>query len=31
MSEVNWDLCQDYDGPKSMKAYMYDLHEYDII
>ena len=27
-----WDLCQDYDGPKSMKAYMYDLHEeYDII
>ena len=27
-----WDLCQDYDGPKSMKAYMHDLHEeYDII
>ena len=27
-----WDLCQYYDGPKSMKAYMYDLHdEYDII
>ncbi|QGZ13134.1 hypothetical protein [Alteromonas phage XX1924] len=27
-----WDLCQDYDGHKNMKAYMYDLHdEYDII